>query len=70
MAVGQVIRYRQKLTATGYEPVMAVIAAERSPEDMSWNELCERENILLVWPDIAEKRLLAAVETIKTAEAL
>lgn len=70
MAVGQVIRYRQKLAAAGYEPVMAVIAVERPPEDMSWNELCERENIVLVWPDVAEKRLLAAVKTMKTGEDL
>ncbi len=63
MAIGQVIRYRQKLTAAGYEPVTAVIAAERIPEDASWEDLCAQENIILVWPEAAEDRIRAAVET-------
>ena len=57
MAIGQVIRYRQKLTAAGHEPVIAVIATEVQPEDKTWDELCSNENILLVWPDVAEQRL-------------
>lgn len=65
MAIGQVIRYRQKLNAAGHEPVMTVIAAERAPEDQSWEELCVQENIVLVWPEVAEDRLREAVKTIK-----
>ena len=57
IATGQVIRYRQKLTARGFEPVIAVIAAEREPEDQSWNALCDREGIILIWPENSEKRL-------------
>jgi hypothetical protein len=64
MAMGQVIRYRQKLNAAGHEPVYAVIAAEREPTDQSWDELCEQENIILVWPGDAERRLQASVEDV------
>lgn len=64
MAIGQVIRYRQKLNAAGHEPVHAVIAAEREPTDQSWDELCEQENITLVWPENAERRLQASAEQV------
>ena len=57
MAIGQVIRYRQKLAAKGHEPIAPVIATERQPSDSSWQELCEHEGILLLWPDVAENRL-------------
>lgn len=57
LAVGQVIRYRQKLSSMGHEPVVAVLATERQPEDSSWNELCDNEGILLIWPEVADERL-------------
>lgn len=57
MAIGQIIRYRQKLAARGHEPIAAVIATERQTSDLSWQELCENEGILLLWPDIAQARL-------------
>jgi len=57
MAIGQAIRYRQKLAAAGYEPVRAVVATEREPTDPTWNDLCEDEGILLIWPEVAQKRL-------------
>jgi hypothetical protein len=57
MAIGQVIRYRQKLAAKGHEPIASVIATELQPSDFSWQELCEHEGILLLWPDVAEDRL-------------
>ena len=57
LAIGQVIRYRQKLSSMGHEPVVAVVATERPPEDSSWRELCDDEGILLIWPEIAEERL-------------
>jgi hypothetical protein len=57
MAIGQVIRYRQKLAAKGHEPITAVIATERQPSDSSWQELCEHEGIVLLWPHVAENRL-------------
>ena len=57
MATGQVIRYRQQLTATGHEPCFAVICVEQQPSDLSWDELCEREGIILIWPEVAVTRL-------------
>lgn len=57
MAIGQVIRYRQKLAARGHEPISSVIATERPPSDSSWQDLCEHEGVLLLWPDVAENRL-------------
>jgi hypothetical protein len=68
MAIGQVIRYRQKLTAAGYEPVTAVIAAEKQPSDTSWEELCIYENIVLIWPDTAVKVLRTECEKRREAE--
>ena len=55
-AIGQVLRYRQKLTASGHD-VQAVIATSRLPSDPSWDELCQWEGIVLVWPEVAAERL-------------
>jgi hypothetical protein len=68
MGLGQVIRYKQKLAAAGHEPVTAVIAAEREPEDPSWDELCKQENILLVWPENAERRFNEEMKIIESAK--
>ena len=57
LAIGQVIRYRQKLSSMGHEPVVAVVATERPPQDSSWNELCDDEGIVLIWPEVASERL-------------
>ena len=57
MAMGQVIRYRQQLTAKGHEPCFAVICTEKQPSDSSWDQLCESEGIVLVWPEVAVARL-------------
>jgi hypothetical protein len=65
MAIGQVIRYRQKLNSIGYEPVRAVIAAEREPTDTSWDELFINEDIVFVWPDVAKNRFNKEFEIIK-----
>ena len=62
MAIGQVIRYRQKLTAAGYEPVTAIIATEKQPSDSSWEDLCADEDIVLISPDTAEKTLRSECE--------
>ena len=61
MATGQVIRYRQQLAAAGHEPCFAVICTEGRPSDLSWNELCEREGIVLLWPEVALSRLKDAI---------
>ena len=70
IATGQVIRYRQKLTATGYEPVTAVIAVEQKPEDLTWDELCELEGIVLIWPENAKKRLADAAAILDAEETV
>jgi hypothetical protein len=57
IATGQVIRYRQQLTARGHEPCFAVICTEQKPSDPSWDELCEKEGIVLIWPEKAAARL-------------
>jgi hypothetical protein len=56
-AIGQVLRYRQKLTASGHE-VQAVIVTSRLPSDPSWDELCRLEGIVLAWPEVAAERLV------------
>ena len=59
LALGQVSRYRHQLARDGRE-VRAVIAVEREPHDQSWLELCEEQNIALVWPDTVKRRLFPA----------
>lgn len=49
LALGQVIRYRQLLSADG-RTVEALIAVEREPSDLSWSTLLAQENVALVWP--------------------
>ena len=60
-AIGQVIRYRQKLAAEGRD-VQAVIVTEKQPNDSSWELLCGLEAIVLAWPGVLEDRLLSADE--------
>lgn len=55
-AIGQVIRYRQKMAAQGWD-VQAVIVAEFQPSDPSWDDLCRHEDIVLAWPAVLEQRL-------------
>jgi hypothetical protein len=55
-AIGQVLRYRQKLTAAGHD-VQAAIVTSRPPADASWGELCRWEDIVLAWPEVATDRL-------------
>lgn len=57
-AIGQVLRYRQKLAASGHD-VQPVIITSRPPYDSSWDELCQWEGIVLIWPQIALERLAA-----------
>ena len=51
LAIGQVIRYRQRLATDGRD-VRAMIAVENVPFDESWIDLCGREGIALVWPEV------------------
>ena len=67
-AVGQVIQYRQKLTALGRD-VQAVIVTEKQPNDMNWDVLCGLEAIVLAWPEVLEERLAAIEETMRSTDA-
>lgn len=55
-AIGQVIRYRQKLSVEGTD-ARAMIAVENAPFDESWIDLCGREGIALVWPEVMPQAL-------------
>jgi hypothetical protein len=55
-AMGQVLRYRQRLTAAGHD-VQAAIITSRPPADASWEDLCRWEAITLAWPEVAAARL-------------
>lgn len=59
-AIGQVLRYRQKLTASGHD-VQPVIVTSRPPADGTWDELCGWEGIILTWPEAAAERLAQPV---------
>jgi hypothetical protein len=60
-AMGQVLRYRQQLTAKGHD-VQAVIITSGPPTDGSWDDLCHWAGIVLAWPEVAAARLSAATE--------
>lgn len=51
LALGQVIRYKQKLAALGHEPVFSVIATEIEPFDRTWHQVMEQEGIILMWTE-------------------
>jgi hypothetical protein len=53
LAMGQVLRYRQVLQATGRR-VEAMIAVEHEPSDASWIELCREVGVLLAWPGVLD----------------
>ena len=56
LAIGQVIRYRQKLSGEGSDS-RAMIAVENALFDESWIDLCGREGIALVWPEVMAQAL-------------
>jgi hypothetical protein len=61
LALAQVLRYCQRLNATGLI-TQAVIAVERELSDDTWSELLVHEHIILVWPAVAAERIAAASE--------
>lgn len=56
LAIGQVIRYRDRLATEGAS-VRAMIAVENAPFDETWIDLCGREGIALVWPEVMAQAL-------------
>ncbi|WP_147281273.1 hypothetical protein [Gaiella occulta] len=59
LAIGQVVRYRERLSTDG-AIVRAMIAVENAPFDESWIDLCGREGIALVWPEVMAQALASA----------
>jgi hypothetical protein len=48
LGLGQVLRYRQRLLASGHERVVAVLVPERQPRDPTWHELCHGLGVVLL----------------------
>jgi hypothetical protein len=48
LGLGQVLRYRQRLSALGHDRVVAVLVPERQPDDPSWRELCQDLGVVLL----------------------
>jgi hypothetical protein len=48
LGLGQVLRYRQRLSALGHDRVVAVLVPERQPRDPSWCELCQDLGVVLL----------------------
>jgi hypothetical protein len=46
--LGQVLRYRQHLSALGHDRVVAVLVPERQPRDPSWRVLCQDLGVVLL----------------------
>lgn len=49
LALGQVLRYRQRLEDQ-YTNVVAVVAASSRPQDETWESLLSEHGVVLVWP--------------------
>jgi hypothetical protein len=48
LGLGQVLRYRQRLTALGHQRVVAVLVPERQPrDDDAWRQLCQELGVVL-----------------------
>ena len=48
VGLGQVLRYRQRLSTLGHVRVVAVLVPERRPRDPSWRELCQEVGVALL----------------------
>ncbi len=48
LGLGQVLRYRQRLSALGHDRVVAVLVPERQLRDPSWRELCQDLGVVLL----------------------
>lgn len=53
LGLGQVLRYRQALSARGRK-VVAVLVPERKPADASWPVLCDSLRVVLAWPGMLD----------------
>jgi hypothetical protein len=56
LGLGQLLRYRHRLLKNGID-ARAVLAVEREPVDLEWQELCDGLGVVLAWPAVFEQRL-------------
>jgi len=56
LGLGQVLRYCQLLRSKG--TVRGALVTEKALTDISWEKLCDDCNILLIWPENWEKKLV------------
>ena len=57
VGLGQVLHYRQRLSALGHDRVVAVLVPERQPGDPSWRELCQELGVVLLCRNESNARL-------------
>jgi hypothetical protein len=62
LALGQVLDYHDSLSRR-HNDVRAVIAIERLPADPRWVSICERHDVLLVWPETFQAVLSPILST-------
>jgi hypothetical protein len=55
LGLGQVLHYRQRLSALGHDRVVAVLVPERQPRDPAWRELCQELGVVLLCRDEFER---------------
>jgi len=55
LGLGQVLRYRQQLSAPGRE-VVAWLVPEREPSDPTWTQVCVGAGVHLSWPALWRKQ--------------
>lgn len=58
LGLGQVLIYRQRLART-YASVRAVLMVEWKPLDPDWHALCDRLDVLLLWPHSLQASVLS-----------
>jgi hypothetical protein len=52
LGLGQLLRYRQRLSSESSSPVRGLMLVEREPTDPTWIGLCESLDIQMLWPSI------------------
>ena len=51
LAIGQVVRYRHRISVGNERDVQALIGVERPPSDATWLDLCNEQGIIFAWPE-------------------
>jgi hypothetical protein len=56
LGLGQLLRYRQRLTENRQQ-VVGLLIAETEPADATWATLCSEYGVILAWPEVFDSRL-------------